>query len=91
MKKQQRKNLPGSLKRGPYETSQKKVGKQYEYYSGRFPKGVQQKGNPTMTTSTVTAMRKGDPQHMLREKETTETVTKMVSSLGTLKWLGNAD
>ena len=34
-----------------------------------FP-GGQKRGNPTMTTSTVTAMRKGDPQHMLREKTT---------------------
>ena len=28
-----------------------------------FPRGVQQRGNPTMTTSTVRARRKGDPQH----------------------------
>ena len=26
------------------------------------------RGNPTMATSTITAKRKGDPQHMLREK-----------------------
>ena len=34
----------------------------------RFPEGVQQKGNPTMTTSTITAGRKGDPQHYVEEK-----------------------
>ena len=28
-----------------------------------FLEGVQQKGNPPMTTSTVRARRKGDPQH----------------------------
>ena len=28
-----------------------------------FLEGVQQKGNPSMTTSTVRARRKGDPQH----------------------------
>ena len=32
-------------------------------YSGRFPKGGLKKGNPTMTTSTVTAKRKWDLQH----------------------------
>ena len=26
-------------------------------------------GNPTMTTNTITAMRKGDPQQMLRDKD----------------------
>ena len=36
-------------------------------YSDRFP-GGQKKGNPVMTTNTATAWRKGDPQHMLREK-----------------------
>ena len=30
-----------------------------------FP-GAPKRGNPTMMTSTVTARRKGDPQHMLR-------------------------
>ena len=29
--------------------------------------GGPKRGNPAMTTSTVTARRKGDPQHMLRE------------------------
>jgi hypothetical protein len=32
-----------------------------------FPRGPK-RGNPTMTTSTITARRKGDPQHVLREK-----------------------
>ena len=32
-----------------------------------FPKGGPKSGNPAMTTSTVRARRKGDPQHMLRE------------------------
>ena len=31
-------------------------------------RGGPKRGNPTMTTSTITARRKGDPQHMLREK-----------------------
>ena len=31
-----------------------------------FP-GGSKRGNPVMTTNTVTARRKGDPQHMLRE------------------------
>ena len=34
--------------------------------SGRFPRGPK-RGNSLMTTSKVTARRKGDPQHMLRE------------------------
>ena len=40
----------------------------YENYSSRFvfPKGPK-RGNPSMTASTITARRKGDPQHMLRE------------------------
>ena len=37
-------------------------------YSVRFPRKGTKKGNPTMTASTVTAGRKGDPQHVLREK-----------------------
>ena len=32
-------------------------------YSGRFPRGVPKRGNPTMTTSTVKARRKRNPQH----------------------------
>ena len=37
--------------------------------SCRFPRGGPTRGNPVMTTYTVTTSRKGDPQHMLREKE----------------------
>ena len=37
MKNCQKKNLPGSLKRGPY----KKTAQKHENYSGRFPEGVQ--------------------------------------------------
>ena len=35
----------------------------------------QKRENPTMTTSTITAMRKGDPQHMLRENKCCQRVT----------------
>ena len=34
-----------------------------------FAKGGPKSGNPAMTTSTVRARRKGDPRHMLREKD----------------------
>ena len=34
-------------------------------YSGRFPTGGPKRGNPTMTTSTVTARRREDPQHFV--------------------------
>ena len=37
-------------------------------YGSRFPDGVKKRENPTMTTSTITVRRKGDPQHMLRKK-----------------------
>ena len=39
----------------------------HENYSSRFPEGVQKGGNPTMTTSMITAGRRGGPQHMSRE------------------------
>ena len=34
-----------------------------------FSQGGPKKGNPVRTTNTVTASRKGEPQHMLREKK----------------------
>ena len=42
----------GGLQRGPHEN-----------YSSRFPDGGPKRGSPTMTTSTITAGRKGDQQH----------------------------
>ena len=41
-----------------------------------FPEGVQQKGNPTMTTSTVTARRKGDPQHSVEGNKSKKQLKK---------------
>ena len=47
------------LKRGPQLKNTKKIRKLQRPFSRGGPK----RGNPTMTTSTVTARRKGDPQH----------------------------
>ena len=33
-----------------------------------FSRGSPERGNPTMTTSTITAKRKGNPQHYVEEK-----------------------
>ena len=44
--------------RGPYENMRNIVKLQQP-----FSRGGPKRGNPTMTTSTVTAKRKGDPQH----------------------------
>ena len=44
-------------------------------YSSRFPEwGGNKKANPTMTVSTITASRKGDPPHMFREKKSTNEI-----------------
>ena len=59
--KTQKSLLPGCLK----EVSTKK----HENYSGRFPEGGAKRGKPTMTTSTVTARRKRDPQHHVEGKK----------------------
>ena len=37
-----------------------------ESYSSRVPAGGPQRGNPTMTTSTIRARRKGGPQQMIK-------------------------
>ena len=34
----------------------------------RFPEGGSKRGNPTMTTSTITVRTKGDPQHYVEAK-----------------------
>ena len=36
--------------------------------SGRFPRGVQKAEKTIITTNTVTATRKGDPQYMSRDQ-----------------------
>ena len=45
------------MKRGPREKNKR-----------RFPEGHPNRGNPTMTTSTVTAMRKRDTKHYAEGK-----------------------
>ena len=37
-------------------------------YSSRYPSGGSKRGNPTTTTSMVTARRKGDHRHYFEEK-----------------------
>ena len=48
----QKNTQPGGLKRDPREKHKR-----------RFPERIPKRGNPTMTTSTITTSRKGDPQH----------------------------
>ena len=55
IEKGKKNTLPGGLKRVPREKKQR-----------RFPEGVQLKGDPTITTSTLPARRKGDPQHYVQ-------------------------
>ena len=50
--------LPGGLKRGPRENNTR-----------RFPDGGPKRGNPTATTSTITAKRNGNPQHHVEGKK----------------------
>ena len=61
----QKESLPGSLKRGP----QQKRTKQVQKLQRPFSRGGPKRGNPIMTTSTVTARRKGDPQHYVEGKK----------------------
>ena len=61
-KKVNKENLPGGLKRGPYEQKHQKVRKLQRPFSRGGPK----RRNLTMTTSTVTARRKGNTK--LREQ-----------------------
>ena len=54
-----------------------KIRKIYENNSGRFPEGGgPQRGNLTMTTSTTTARRKGDPRYYLEERRKRERCQK---------------
>jgi hypothetical protein len=48
--------------RGPYEKMRKNENEMRKLQRP-FSPGGPKRGNPTMTTSTVTARRKGDPQH----------------------------
>ena len=55
-------------------------------YRRRFPEEVQKTEHPTMTTSTITARKKGDPQRMLRER-LKERVTRKMDVRGILVFI----
>ena len=57
MNKAKKRILPGGLKKG----SARKLHR-------LFSRGGPKRRNPTMTTSTITAGRKGDPQHYVEGK-----------------------
>ena len=67
-KRSKNKKSQGDLKRGSRLKSTRKYENSTKTIAAVFPRGPKRR-NPTMTTSTVTARRKGDPQHYVEGKQ----------------------